>query len=207
MNRLVVTGGIATGKSSFLRCVKTLRPDVIVFDCDAAVHQLLTEREVLAKIRLLFGNAVFVGDALDRAALRQRVFADKSQRETLESLLHPLVRERGEQSFANAVSEQPQGLFIADVPLYYETHATYPNEMVVVVATTRTTQRDRLMRRSQFSAQEAEAIMDAQLPIDEKGRRADVLIWNEGPLDRLEEQARIFLNPFSDSREADRHTP
>jgi dephospho-CoA kinase len=61
-----------------------------------------------------------------------------------------------------------------------------------VVATTRVTQETRLLQRSSYTDAEARALIEAQWPIDEKARLADVLIWNEGPIGRLDDQALLF---------------
>lgn len=191
--RLVLTGGIATGKSSFLKLLCAKRPEMGLYDCDASVHQLLTEAPVLARLRSIFGDSIFTDEVLDRSALRQVVFADESHRRQLESLLHPLVRARAEESFAAYSAEHAEGLFITDVPLYFETHGAYPNDLVAVVATTRATQKRRLMERSKLTSPDAEAILEAQLPIGEKALLSDVLIWNEGPRERLNDQVDHFL--------------
>jgi dephospho-CoA kinase len=196
MTRLILTGGIATGKSSFLGRVIESRPSFGVFDCDQAVHHLLTERPILARIHQLFGDRVFDDEVLNRSAMRQVVFADESYRRQLEDLLHPQVRIRCEECFVDYSSEHPEGLFIADVPLYFETHGAYPNDMVAVVATTRLTQQKRLMLRSQLLQSEAESIIQAQMPIEEKVQRADLLVWNESPIDRLDDQVALFCGMF-----------
>ena len=168
--RLVLTGGVATGKSRFLSNLTDAFPNTGVYDCDQAVHQLLTEAPVMTRLRELFGDAIFRDGELNRAALRQIVFAEESHRRQLEGLLHPLVRTRCEERFAEHAAKHSEGLFVADVPLYFETNGVYPNDLVAVVATTRPTQTRRLMKRSQLSETEAEAIIEAQMPIEEKIR-------------------------------------
>lgn len=194
MKRIVLTGGIATGKSSFMTRLHALRPEMGVFDCDRSVHQLLTEPEVLHKLRALFGDHVFEGEMLSRSALRRVVLADESCRRQLEALLHPRVRACCEASFEEyrKADREGEGLFIADVPLFFETNGSYPKDMVAVVATTRVTQETRLLQRSSYTDAEARALIEAQWPIDEKARLADVLIWNEGPIGRLDDQALLF---------------
>ncbi len=195
MKRIVLTGGIATGKSSFLSRLEELSPGLGIFDCDRAVHDLLTEDEVLHKLRALFGDPVFDGEILNRAALRRVVLADESCRRRLEALLHPRVWTRCESSFAayRAAHPEEEGIFIADVPLFYETDGSYPNDMVAVVATTRMTQENRLRCRSNYSLGEMRAMLAAQWPIEKKVRLADVVIWNESPIGRLQDQAQLFL--------------
>ncbi len=192
--RVVVSGGIATGKSTFLRQIQTLLPEVGVFDCDAAVHQLLTEGPVMARLRALFGAPIFTNNVLNRSVLRQVVFADESCRRQLEDLIHPLVRSRCEEHFASYAAKRSEGLFIADVPLYFETHGAYPNDLVAVVATTRATQKRRLMQRSQLSSESADSIIRAQWPIEEKVLLGDVLVWNECPIHCLSAQTELFLS-------------
>ena len=191
--RVVVTGGIATGKSTFIKEIQRLMPEVGLYDCDAAVHQLLTEAPVMARLRELFGAQIFTDHVLNRSALRQVVFADESCRRQLEDLIHPLVRSRCEEHFASFAAEHPEGLFIADVPLFFETHGAYPNDQVAVVATTDATQKRRLMERSQLSSQAADSMIAAQWPIEKKVLLGDVLIWNECPLPCLRAQAELFL--------------
>lgn len=193
---LVVTGGIATGKSSWLTALLALAPDIGHFDCDKAVHELLTERQILESLRQLFGDGVFDPDdqSLNRSALRQLVFDDEACRRDLEGVLHPAVRARFEQARAGFLAQAPHGVFIADVPLFYETAASYPHDLVVVVATTPETQRQRLRQRQPGLGHEtAQSIIHAQKPITEKVRHADLVVWNEGPPARLHEQAADFV--------------
>ncbi|MDF1784872.1 MAG: dephospho-CoA kinase [Verrucomicrobiales bacterium] len=197
LHRVVVTGGIATGKSTLIEEIQARIPEVGIYDCDKAVHQLLTEEPVMARLRGLFGAQIFADSVLNRSALRQLVFADESCRRQLEDLIHPLVRSRCEEHFVSYAAERTEGLFIADVPLYFETHGAYPNDLVAVVATTRATQKRRLMQRSQLSSEAAESIISAQWPIEKKVFLGDVLIWNECPLHCLSAQAELFLSSLS----------
>ncbi len=192
---LVVTGGIATGKSTWRKLVQGLCPRVGQFDCDKAVHDLLTDREILESLKLLFGEKIFdsEGRSLNRTALRRLVFSDEASRRALEGILHPAVRKSFEEKRSSYFTTAPQGIFIADVPLFYETKATYPHDLVVVVATTPETQLRRLSRRTDLGESEALSIIHAQKPIMQKALLADVVAWNEGPQGRLEEQVALLL--------------
>ncbi len=192
MKSIVVTGGIATGKSSLVRALKERLPALGLFDCDQEVRHLLTQRDILEELRHRFGDRIFSGDgALNRKELRQIVFGSSSRRRELESLLHPLVRARCDEARRVFSSEEPAGIFLADVPLYYETNEVYPSDLVIVVATTPETQRERLMKRNHLSQAEAQRIIDAQMLIGDKVERADLVIWNDGAQEVLEVQADL----------------
>lgn len=193
---LIVTGGIATGKSTWSEELRRLAPNAGYFDCDKAVHDLLTEPKILESLWGLFSERVFdpEGRSLNRSALRKLVFNDDASRRDLEGVLHPAVRRRFEDERLSYFKTTPQGIFIADVPLFYETKAAYPHDLVVVVATTPETQLRRLMtRRSDLGEQEALSIIHAQIPIMQKTLLADVVAWNEGPQQRLVDQVILFL--------------
>ncbi|MEP6809784.1 MAG: dephospho-CoA kinase, partial [Chthoniobacterales bacterium] len=94
MPAIGITGGIATGKSSFLAELRRLLPDAEFFDADRAAREL-TERdpEVREQIGEVFGREIYSRDGdLNRAALRTIVFADPEKRQALEQILHPRIR-------------------------------------------------------------------------------------------------------------------
>ena len=197
MKTLVLTGGIATGKSSLVRLLESKAPWLGFFDCDKEVHRLLTEPEILRTLREQFGDAIFASDqSLDRSQLRKLVFQEESNRRSLEALLHPKVALRCETARASYFQGSPDGVFVIDVPLYYETNTVFINDGVMVVATTPAIQLQRLLDRSQLNEPVAQAIVDAQKPITEKILLADILIWNDGPASLLEEQADLLLLTF-----------
>ncbi|MFD0892176.1 dephospho-CoA kinase [Luteolibacter ambystomatis] len=193
MRTFALTGGIATGKSTFCRLLEEEMPGARIFDCDASVRGLLAaDAGVAAEVRGLFGDdAVDVEGCVDRAFLRQRVFADPAARLALEGVLHPRVREECLASRA-AAAKEGQVLFVADVPLLFEKGFDFGQERSLLVAVTRATQILRLKARNGFDDALMEAILAAQLPIEEKMRRADIVFWNEGPPEVLRSQIRRF---------------
>jgi dephospho-CoA kinase len=200
---VVVTGGIATGKSSFIR-VLAEEGAFGLFDCDKEVHLLLTSPEILETLRRWFGNQIFHQDrqTLDRSRLGRLVFSDERHRRRLESLLHPRVRQRCLDYQTAFFQGSPEGLLLIDVPLFYENQSpesepSYPHDLVVVVAARPRTQQQRLMRRSALTPEEASRRIDAQKPILEKVILADVVIWNEGPFPLLREQAGALMRILS----------
>ena len=93
MPAIGITGGISTGKSTFVECLREVLPEATFFDADAAVHKLFDRPEVQKDIQREFGTRVFstVGD-LNRAKLRAIVFSDATKKCALERILHPRIR-------------------------------------------------------------------------------------------------------------------
>jgi transcription termination factor Rho len=197
MRTLVLTGGIASGKSTICRLLREWMPAVVIFDCDAAVHRLLdSDAGVAAAVGEAFGaQALDRHGRPDRDFLRRQVFSDEAARRRLESILHPRVLEECLDSRQQAVTRGAE-LFVADVPLFYERGFDFGQSQVIVVASTHSTQVQRLKARSGFEVDLIESIIASQLPVQEKISRADVVFWNEGPPAVLRSQVRRFVQAF-----------
>ena len=195
MYSFALTGGVATGKSTFGRILKDLLSSVVLFDCDAAVGRLLADPSVGGEILLALGQDISGKDpgGLDRTRLRERVFQDVEARERLEGILHPLVRQECLESQEKTATNPLSPLFVADVPLLFESGFDFGCERSLLVATTRETQMVRLKSREGYDDTLTEAILAAQLPIMDKVRLADVIFWNEGPHEVLRRQVSHFL--------------
>lgn len=193
MHSLALTGGIATGKSTFGRMLRDLKPEVVIFDCDEAVHRLLGREEIAAQIVETLGAEVAREGILSRDLLREAVFESPGQRAALEGILHPLVREECLELQSETATHGASSLFVADVPLLFESGFDFGYERSLLVATTRETQLARLKSRNGYDNTLAEAILAAQLPIMEKLQRADVVFWNEGPEEVLRHQIARFV--------------
>ena len=195
MNSFALTGGVATGKTTFGRILRELYPPVVFFDCDESVGRMLDDRAIGSEIISVLGSQVAdgKGEKLHRGALRKLVFNDDESRRALEAILHPLVREECLELQAETATSDLSSLFIADVPLLFESGFDFGYERSLLVATTRETQLVRLKSRNGYDDALAEAILNAQLPVLAKVRRADVVFWNEGPEEVLRNQISCFL--------------
>lgn len=190
---LALTGGIATGKTSFARLLMEMIPETVLFDCDQCVHELLTKPEVARMIVSSLGMDLAGSDGqLDKSRLRDRVFQDQKSRRTLEEILHPLVREACRLAHQQAQHSPGILFFLMDVPLLYESAFPMPRDLEIVVACGPATQRERLMARNPFSPELADRIIGAQLPILEKVALAGVVIWNGGSRAALRRQTLTF---------------
>jgi dephospho-CoA kinase len=120
------------------------------------------------------------------------VFSDPRARQRLESIVHPAVR-AGVAAETARLEATGSALAFYDVPLLYERGLDRDVDCVVVVHAPRALQLERLQARDGMSRAEAEARLDAQLPIDEKARRADVVVENGGDLASLRSRAAPLL--------------
>jgi dephospho-CoA kinase len=191
MPAIGITGGISTGKSTFCECLREIISAANFFNADEAAHTLVELPEVKQEIRVEFGSAVFSGDGdLNREKLRAIVFRDSTKRRALERILHPRIR-RQWSAEAKRHRNSPD-FFFADIPLLYETGGEALCERVVVVACSEKMQLARLAKRILIKNTEAEQMIRAQMPLEEKIARADHVVWNEGSRARLMEQARFL---------------
>lgn len=190
---MALTGGIATGKSTAARRLQELIPGMVFFDCDVEVRRLLEgDERIREEIALRFGRgALDATGKVSRAFLRERVFSDECARQSLEAVLHPRVREECLAAVRQA-AKSGAGLFIADVPLLFEKGFEFGQEKVLLVASTRSTQIDRLKARNGHEDSLISSILAAQWPIEEKIPLADVVFWNEGPPAILHSQLERF---------------
>ena len=197
MNTWIVTGGVTCGKSSFCRIVEKMCPNVEVFDCDGCVHELLTRSSIVRRISQAIGRGVVDREGgIDRSRLRELVFGDPASRLVLEQILHPVVYNELSRAHVDASSDGGIDLFVADVPLFFESAPQgLKSDQVLVVAASRGVQVRRIEARSQGRIDRALAaeIVDAQMGIEHKVDRADRTLWNDGCRESFERQAARLL--------------
>ena len=188
---LGVTGGVATGKSSFTGLLLRHFP-AERFDADQTAHELLDSEAVIRQAVVeTFGDVICDAEGNpDRTKLRALVFDDESKRRQLERILHPAIRARWIARAAQIARDG--GWFVVDIPLLFETQAEASFDRIVVVACSPATQRRRLAEQRGLSAALAEKIITSQLDLATKINQAHHVIWNDSTLPCLERQARLL---------------
>lgn len=188
---LGLTGGIATGKSTFSRHFLQVYPATF-YDSDASVHALLADDlDVRKAIHDAFGETVCDSSGRpDRKLLRDKVYSDQKARRDLEEILHPRIRQQWQDHAKQARKEA--GSVLIDIPLLYETDVAASFDSVIVVACSRETQMQRLTAERGLDPKLAETIITAQLDLRKKIQLADHLIWNDSTVPNLDGQARLL---------------
>lgn len=177
-----LTGGIAAGKSSV--AARWVQLGGIEIDADVLARKAVAKgSEGLARVVEEFGDSI-VGPTgeLDRAALAERVFTDPSQRQRLESIVHPIVRQLAGQR----IRELPDdAIAIYTVPLLVEANVSLPFDKVVTVEAPEREQVKRMMQNRGMSEQEALARIRNQATPAQRANRADVILNSNQTLPEL----------------------
>ncbi|MBC1371128.1 dephospho-CoA kinase [Listeria booriae] len=190
-----LTGGIASGKSTVSQMLQDAGYPVV--DADIAAREVVKKGSLGAQqIKEAFGAGVFQADGeLDRPKLGNIIFHDVKKRETLNAIVHPLVKKwmlaEQERHIANGAKT-----IILDIPLLFESQLEDMVQQIIVVSVDENTQLSRLMERNKLTKTEAEARMASQMPLHEKARRADVVIDNAGSLAETKQQVEALVQTF-----------
>ncbi|MFZ6710739.1 dephospho-CoA kinase [Undibacterium sp. TC9W] len=182
---LGLTGGIGSGKTTIANMLGELGAALI--DTDLIAHQLTVPGGLaIPAIRTQFGDAFIAADgAMDRAAIRQLVFADTAQKLKLEAILHPLIRTETERAANEATGDYR--IFV--VPLLVESGNWKQRvDRILVVDCDEETQIKRVMSRNQLSREQVEAIMRNQASRQARLAAADDVIVNNGDLKNISEE-------------------
>jgi dephospho-CoA kinase len=174
MWKLGLTGSIATGKSTVLKAFADL--GVPTFSSDAAVHELY-RGEAVPLVEQLFPGVSHKGE-IDRAELSKRLLAEPDRLKDLESVVHPLVRQRIARFLAEAESTGGV-LAVVDIPLLFETGYDYGLDRVAVTMAEPETYRKRALARPGMTVEKLDAILARQMPQDEKRKHADYVVYTE----------------------------
>jgi dephospho-CoA kinase len=196
-----LTGGIAAGKSTIAqRWQDSGGDETAVIDSDELARQtLMTDTPTWHEVVREFGEGILKPDrTVDRGKLGDVVFGDEQKRATLNSIVHPAVRQmwsrRVKQLAAAGVTRQA----VVVVPLLFEVGAESEFACVVCTACSDSTQLNRLMQRGLAESQ-ARARILAQWPMTLKVERADFVIWNDGTLAVMHRQSDIVWNTIKET--------
>jgi dephospho-CoA kinase len=175
---VAITGGVGAGKSEALKAFA--RHGAATISSDEVVHELYEDDEVGAALRERYGDGVFDGDQVVRAALGAIVFADRGELVWLEQLLHPKVMARTD-AWREELARlpDPPALAVNEVPLLYEAGAEGRFDAVVVITAPAELRAERAGER--LDEREERLLSD-----DAKAARADFAYVNDGSLEELD---------------------
>jgi dephospho-CoA kinase len=180
-----LTGNIASGKSEVAKMLGDRGATVI--DADVLAREAVRpETQALKDIVKRWGQDILKKDgSLDRAALRQIVFADQSELDALNRIVHPGVTRLRDREIARA-KERGDQIVVCVIPLLFERNLVEEFDAIVLVDTARPLRLERMVASRGLEATDAMNMIAAQMPAELKRARADYVIENNGSLQDLE---------------------
>ena len=180
---IAVTGPFASGKSTFVRLLGELGAETL--SADEVVHDLLSDDEqTVSRVVERFGDEVLGERGVDRGVLGRKVFGDPEALRDLENILHPLVRRETWRRVAASEAE----LFVTEVPLLFEGGSSADYDYTVAVTIPEERRRAWAAERGVDEAT-LKGIEARQLSQEQKATLADVVVQNDGGVDKLKKQA------------------
>lgn len=191
-----LTGGIASGKSTVTAFLR--KQGYPVIDADQVVHELQAKGGKLYQVLVAeFGNTILTAEGdLDRKKLGQVVFENAGLRAHLSHLQDQIIRE--ELLARRDALKQTEPVVFMDIPLLYEVDYSGEVDEVWLVYVDKAQQLERLMKRNGFSVQDAENRLNAQLSLEEKRAKAQVLIDNSGAVEETFARVELLLEDLKD---------
>jgi len=188
-----VAGGIGSGKSTVARMLGEL--GCVVIDSDAQAKAALARPDVKATLVRWWGTGVLDAHGnVDHKALAELVFSDERERRRLEGLIHPLIAASRDEQIERARREGRAGAVI-DAPLLFEAGLDAQCDAVIFVDCPLHVRLERVRASRGWDEHELKRREKAQIPLEEKRRRADYEVVNTGDLDRLGRQIiQIFTS-------------
>jgi len=191
---IAVTGSIGSGKSNVARSLARLM-QAEHCDTDYICREMMEkEGEGWRRVIATWGQRFQADDdSIDRPKLREAIFNESSVRQELENILHPMVHKHLNDLMSRCKKSGKS--LVAEIPLLFETGWQDEFDTVVTVSATRSQCVDRVMKRDRVSRKQANRILDAQMDMEEKIRRADYAIDNSGSEEKTHLQVEaLFLD-------------
>lgn len=190
-----LTGSIASGKSTIAGMLR--QHGLPIVDADIVARQVVAPgSETLAKIAEALGADILAADGtMDRAKVGAIIFHDEAKRAVLNNIIHPAIRaemlRQRDAYVANGAAH-----VVMDIPLLFESKLQHFVEKILVVSVSEEVQLARLMARNQLTEDEARARIATQIPVAEKERGADAVIYNNGTVEESAIQLENLLRDW-----------
>ena len=177
-----LTGGIASGKSTVSNLFRKYGIEIV--DADKVAKEVSEKKESIEKISNIFGKDILDSDGkIVREKLREKAFKNRELLQELNKIIHPQVMEYFKRKKEENSKDE---ILIFDIPLLYETKMEYLCDKIIVVGVDVQKQIRRVVARDGSSEELAKKIIFNQMPLDEKIKKADIVIMNDETLDELE---------------------
>lgn len=179
-----LTGGIASGKSTVSNLFRKCGIEIV--DADKVAKEVSEKKESIEKISSIFGKDILDSDGkIIREKLREKAFKNRELLQELNKIIHPQVMEYFKRKKEKNSKDE---ILIFDIPLLYEAKMEYLCDKIIVVGVDTQKQIRRVVARDGSSEELAKKIISNQMSLDEKIKKADIVIMNDGTLEELEEK-------------------
>ena len=190
-----ITGTIASGKSTVSDYF--IKQGYVVIDADKITKELQEQKEVLKEFLEIFGESVLLENrSLNRQKLREIVFQDKTALQKINRIMHPKVREKFEDVRSRTLKEE---IVFFDIPLLFEAHFEDLCEKIILVCAEREVQIRRVIQRDNSSRELAEKIINSQAKEEEKRKKSDYIIENNGTVVELYQKLKKWEETFNEN--------
>lgn len=189
--KIALTGGIGCGKSTALQAFRNHH--FTTLSADALGHEILSGSAAVEFVVKRFGEVCVSAGKIDRAQLAKIVFADAVAREDLEKFIHPQIEKAWRKGAEEAEARGEH--CVVEIPLLFEKNLEGAFDYTICLACSEAVQLERLERRG-LPREQALSRIAAQMPLDDKKRRADFCLFNDGSPEFLISQVEYFINIF-----------
>ncbi|MEW5921779.1 MAG: dephospho-CoA kinase [Bacillota bacterium] len=192
MLKVGLTGGIACGKSTVADML--VQKGALLLDADVLAREAVAPGQpAWQEIKAWLGNAYLLEDGtLDRQRIADLVFNSQAAREKMNAIVHPRVIALFRRHSSELEQKGAGKIQVWDVPLLIEAKMENEVDLILVVATREDIQVDRLRQRNGLTTAEARRRIRSQMPLTQKIRAADYVIYNNGTTDELQSRVDLF---------------
>lgn len=192
MKKIAITGGIGSGKTTVAKEILLL--GFPVFSCDAIYKEILQDRAYIAQISKVFNGVVKDGE-IDKKALSGLVFSDKSARQKLNEIAHPLIMKQLYAHMQACASD----LVFAEVPLLFEGGYEKDFDYIIVVERGLEKRIENVMQRDGVSRLDVLARINAQFDYENIKNSNVYFLENDGGLDEIKSKIKKLLSKLQNS--------
>lgn len=185
-----LTGGVASGKTLVSKVFR--EEGAWIIDLDQVAREMVQpHRPAYHDLIKAFGKEILYEDGcIDRKKLASKVFTNPKQRERLNQILHPRIKEEMDRRIKAIGQRDPKALVVIDAPLLIERGEQHEVDQLIVVTSPKRQQIQRLMKRDGASEKEALMRISSQIPLQDKVKWADFVIRNNGSIKETRKRAK-----------------
>ncbi len=196
LRKVAITGGLSSGKTAVCRFLKEMGAYVV--SADEIVHELLSPHTIIGqKVIGLLGLDILKDGQIDRAAVAKKVFSQPQKLRALEQILHPAVIDEINKRYQQIKTTKRHSLFVAEIPLLYETDMHTHFDAVVAVVCDPILSKQRFGKDTSYSEDEFDRRMGRQWDPKQKEAKANFTITNNGTLTDLKESVKKLFQSLT----------